>query len=175
MKRLLQLMKQNVIGFIVGGIVFGSLVAYATSLGSDDVTYDNTTSGSSATTVKEAIDDLYTKASSGGEIVFKRLTTSTTSVDCGFRPRMIIVARGMNSNYPQLVAIDYEHQKAAAVYHNNSNSNGGMNYDDNGYGFSYIPNWYSLTDTGFNTKTYIGNQNAIDGGSSSGAYVWCIK
>ena len=169
MKKLLQLMKQNVIGFIVDGIVFGSLVAYATSLGSDDVTYDNTTSGSSATTVKEAIDDLYTKASSGGSIVFKRLTSSTTSVDCGFRPRMIIVARGMNSNYPQVIAVDFENRKAAGAYHNNSNGNGGMNYDDNSWGFSYLSPGYTLTNTGFTASS------ALDGGSSYGAYVWCIK
>ena len=173
MKNILKSNVKFIFGFLLGLVIAGAIGVYAFTISSSEVSYDNSTSGLEANNVKDALDSLY--ASSGGNISFVRVTSSTTSVDCGFRPRMIIVARGMNSNYPQLVAIDYEHQKAAAVYHNNSNNNGGINYDDNGYGFSYIPNWYSLTDTGFNTKTYIGNQNAIDGGSSSGAYVWCLK
>ena len=61
MKGLLKSNIKFIIGFVFGAIIFGSLCAYAVSVASNDVTYDNTNSGSSATTVKAAIDDLYDK------------------------------------------------------------------------------------------------------------------
>ena len=173
MRKILQFMKNNVIGFILGLVIAGSIGVYAVSTISDssEVSFDNTGTTLVSTNVKDALIELYGKVSNNNaEIVFKRLTSSTTSVNCGFTPRIIIVARGMNSNYPEVDVIDYELQKAVCVYHNNSNKNGGMNYDDNGYGYTYIPNWYNLNSTGFTT-----NNVSIDGGTTYGAYVWCIK
>jgi len=61
MKKLFKNNIKFIVGFVLGAIIFGSLCAYAVSVASNDVTYDNTNSGSSATTVKAAIDDLYSK------------------------------------------------------------------------------------------------------------------
>ena len=62
MKKIFKFVKQNIIGFIIGGIVFGSLGVYAAGvITSQEVTYeDNTSIG--ATNVQDAIDKLNTKA-----------------------------------------------------------------------------------------------------------------
>ena len=62
MKKIFKFVKQNIIGFIIGGIVFGSLGVYAAGvITSQEVTYeDNTSIG--ATNVQDAIDKLYAKA-----------------------------------------------------------------------------------------------------------------
>jgi len=65
MKKVLGFIKNNIIGFIAGLIIAGSIGVYAVSVVSSDVTYDNTNSGSSATTVEAAIDDLYSKTNVG--------------------------------------------------------------------------------------------------------------
>ena len=50
-------------GIIIGGIVFGTIGVYAaTTLLSQSVYYNNTTSGASSTNVQGALDELYTKA-----------------------------------------------------------------------------------------------------------------
>ena len=53
-----------VVAFVFGGIIFGGLGigVYAVAVASSSVSYDNTSSGSSATTVKAALDELYEKA-----------------------------------------------------------------------------------------------------------------
>ena len=62
MKKIFKFVKQNIIGFIIGGIVFGSLGVYAAVvITSKEITYeDNTSIG--ATNVQDAIDKLNTKA-----------------------------------------------------------------------------------------------------------------
>ena len=53
-------LKTNLIGFIVGTIIFGGVAVYAAvTFPSNDVSYDNTNSGLSSTNVKGAIDELY--------------------------------------------------------------------------------------------------------------------
>jgi len=64
MKKILRFIKNNSIGFIAGLVIAGSIGVYAVSVASSDVSYDNSNSGSEATTVSEAIDDLYTKTNS---------------------------------------------------------------------------------------------------------------
>lgn len=166
MKKILKSNVKFISGFLLGLVIAGAISVYAFTISSSEVSYDNSTSGLEANNVKDALDSLY--ASSGGNINFVRVTSSTTSVDCGFRPRLVVVARGMNINYPEVDVIDYANQKGAAAYHSPT-GNGGINYDDNGYGYSYIAGGYTLTDTGFTASS------ALDGGSSYGAYVWCIK
>ena len=62
-------LKTNLIGFIVGTIIFGGVAVYAAvTFPSNDVSYDNTNSGLSSTNVKGAIDELY-----------KECTTTTAS------------------------------------------------------------------------------------------------
>ncbi len=64
MKKILRFIKNNSIGFIAGLVIAGTIGVYAVSVASSDVSYDNSNSGSEATTVSEAIDDLYTKTNS---------------------------------------------------------------------------------------------------------------
>ena len=64
-----KLLKSRIFFLCLGLLIAGSVGAiYAASVASSDVSYDNTDSGSSATTVKEAIDDLYSKSMSGNQI-----------------------------------------------------------------------------------------------------------
>ena len=63
MKKISKFIKNNIIGFIIGVIISGATV-YAATVASSSVSYSNTSSGSSATTVKAALDELYTKAAS---------------------------------------------------------------------------------------------------------------
>ena len=72
-------MKNNIkiiLAFIIGVIVSGASV-YALTVASKDITYDNTNSGSDATTVQEAVDELYTKVSSLKDLNIQ--TTATAS------------------------------------------------------------------------------------------------
>lgn len=58
--------KYSFFGFIFGGIIFGSISAYAaTVLSSSSVNYSNTNSKMSATNVQSAIDELHDKANYG--------------------------------------------------------------------------------------------------------------
>ena len=63
MKKILNLIKKNIFGVIIGGIIFGTIGAYAaTQLASSSVYYNNANSGGSSNTVSGALDELYTKA-----------------------------------------------------------------------------------------------------------------
>ena len=65
MKKIKKFVKNNikvVIAFILGGIIIGTGGVYAaTVLSSNDVTYSNEFSGLTATTVQDAIDEIYNK------------------------------------------------------------------------------------------------------------------
>lgn len=53
-------LKTNLIGFIIGVIIFGGLAVYAAvTFPSNEVSYDNSSSGLFSTNVKGAIDELY--------------------------------------------------------------------------------------------------------------------
>ena len=54
-----------IIAFVLGVIVSG-IGVFALSINARDTAYDNTNSGSSATNMQDAIDDLYEKAGKGG-------------------------------------------------------------------------------------------------------------
>lgn len=52
--------KKYLIGFVISGILSVSISVYAVvTFPSNDVTYDNSSSGLKSTNVKEAIDELY--------------------------------------------------------------------------------------------------------------------
>ncbi len=69
-----KILKSRIFIFVFGFALATGIGVYATSVSSSDVTYDNTNSGSEATTVEGAIDDLYDKveanASSGTSYEF---------------------------------------------------------------------------------------------------------
>ena len=84
MKKLRKLLKTNiktVLAFIIGGIVFGTIGVYAaTTLLSQSVYYNNSTSGASSTNVQGALDELYTRANTWIDpsyIDFGTLATNT--------------------------------------------------------------------------------------------------
>ena len=61
----LKVSKKNIICFILGAIIFSAISVYAaTYFPSNQVTYDNRTSGLSSTNVQGAIDELYNTCSS---------------------------------------------------------------------------------------------------------------
>ena len=65
MKKIKKFLKSNIklfIGLIIGFVISGSIVSAAILFASDEVSYDNTTSGIQATNVQDAIDELYTIA-----------------------------------------------------------------------------------------------------------------
>jgi len=65
MNQVLQFIKNNIIGFILGIVLAGSVGVYAYNFAASDVTYDNTQSGSQYTDLNDVIDDLYNKADTG--------------------------------------------------------------------------------------------------------------
>lgn len=81
LKKFLKFIKTNTLGFIIGAILFGSIGVYAATIASSSVVYDNTNSGSSATTVKEAIDDLYTISNEGKEKIANAITDKGISTN----------------------------------------------------------------------------------------------
>ena len=64
-------MKKNILSFILGAIIFSSLTVFALNISARDTAYDNTNSGSSATNMQDAIDDLYERSG------------NATLIDCG--------------------------------------------------------------------------------------------
>jgi len=79
MKKLLKLNIKTIIVFILGLLIASSVgIIYALSIASSDVTYDNSTSGSEATTVKNAIDDLYNKIGNSSHIERGRINITFT-------------------------------------------------------------------------------------------------
>ena len=79
---------KNALIFILGGIIIGGLgTAYAVSIASSAVTYDNTTSGASATDVKGAIDELYSLANSKACLSgYSKVQVTTDSYKCAIIP-----------------------------------------------------------------------------------------
>ena len=80
--------KKNIIGFIVGVILcMGSLVYAAVTFPSNEVSYDNSESGLSSTTVKGAIDELYTectKEPSTGETIIEDAGLEKDPYECRY-------------------------------------------------------------------------------------------
>ena len=69
-------LKTNLIGFIIGVIIFGGLAVYAAvTFPGNEVSYDNSSSGLSSTNVKGAIDELYKTCSAiTSDDLIKKLT-----------------------------------------------------------------------------------------------------
>lgn len=76
-----QVIKNNIFGFILGALIFGTIgVSAATYYNSKDVTYDNKTSGMSSNNVQDAIDELYQIANPPAAIdTIKDLVSTNTN------------------------------------------------------------------------------------------------
>lgn len=73
------------IAFILGGIIFGGIsTAIAYAITASNASYDNTTSGSSATNVQEAVGDLYIRVNGDNDckIGYTKQNESSTSYEC---------------------------------------------------------------------------------------------
>ena len=75
-RKVVSFFKKNILGIIIGGVIFGSVgVLAAAVFPSNSVTYDNKTSGLESTNVQGAIDELYnackTPATGGNGILEK--------------------------------------------------------------------------------------------------------
>lgn len=74
-----------VVAFVIGGIVCGGITTVAAyAIASSDVSYSNTTSGSSATNVQDAVDDLYKRGNGQADckIGYTKQNESSTSYQC---------------------------------------------------------------------------------------------
>ena len=61
MKKIINFLKKNTFGFIIGTILFGGIaVVYATTIASNTVDYENS-ANTDVATVQDALDDLYSK------------------------------------------------------------------------------------------------------------------
>ncbi len=134
MKKIVQFIKKNALGILIGIIIAGSVGVYAVNMASSDISYDNANSGSSATTVKDAIDDLYGK------------------VDTGiFVGEDIIVANWLNEKYT--VSTTWETMQPT-VYSNSffENNNGNLKFKKAG---KYRIYYQSAFDGGTDGQGYI--------------------
>jgi len=99
-----KLFKNNIkviIAFVLGLIVAGSIGVYAYVISSSDVSYDNTNSGSSATTVKGAIDDLYER-STNNNLAIVEICSGNTMTD-----RNVDVKSILPDKYNELTVDDF--------------------------------------------------------------------
>ena len=96
--KIINLIKRNLLGFIAGAIIFGSIGAYALTVASKDVTYNNTN-------VESAINDLYSKVSnSSGNTKYKcvNLAYNTTTDTIHFEAGDVLAIQGVgvyNNHY----------------------------------------------------------------------------
>ena len=80
--------KKNLISFVIGLILFGSLGAYAlVTFNSKDVSYENEASGLSSNNVQGAIDELYTKCTkktTTGEQILEKVDLEKDEYECRY-------------------------------------------------------------------------------------------
>ena len=80
MKKIFQIIKKNIVGFILGVIIAVVISSYAaTQLASSSVYYNNANSGGSSNTVSGALDELYTKANTWIDPSYINFGTITTN------------------------------------------------------------------------------------------------
>ena len=151
MKKILKSNMKTIIAFVVGLAIAGTVgIIYAASVASSDVSYSNSSSGSSATTVKAALDDLYTKAATvnQGLSITDTLTIDSTNQDKRFTYSTIpagnymLIEKGAmysfgSTSYSTWTIGTYSHTKKTAT-------NGTLLHD--GGGNSFIMIWtFSIT------------------------------
>ena len=87
-EKLKKIFNNKIFMFIFGGVLFSAVSVYAvTYFPSNQVTYDNKTSGLKSSDVQGAIDELYTtcsKATSSGKYMYYTVTSYTANNDLGY-------------------------------------------------------------------------------------------
>ena len=146
-------MKKYIIGFITGAVVFGCLGAYAYSIASKDVEYDNTNSSSSSTNVQGAIDELYDKVNSGeGYVAIFSGTSSINTTEIRIPNTYISSDYGyIDGNGDMVITKAGEYQVVATLAH------------------SPVNNTYSSF-----LKAYLNNQLITDGDDYNCTYISSI-
>ena len=89
-------MKKNILSFILGAIIFSGLTVFALNISARDTAYDNTNSGSSATNMQDAIDDLYNRSGSKVDLLWQNSNPSAAF-------------------YPQTITVDYSDYDAIII------------------------------------------------------------
>ena len=87
MKKIKYYVRKNLISFVIGVILFGSLGVYATvTFNSKDVSYENKTSGLASNSVQGAIDELYKECTSktAGEMLIENADLEKDEYECRF-------------------------------------------------------------------------------------------
>ena len=170
LKRFLKIIKRNVIPFVIGAVVFGSIgVIIADTISSNNVTYTE----NNQTTVKGAIDDLYSKASrldslvdlksinvngTGGAITIKYWNNNFAGSSYTFASNSIPTGSGLRGTYDSRAALASAYSSFAStpIYIKTTQINGTtcghtacLWYND--HEFCITPNYWTGT---------IGTQNA---------------
>ncbi len=89
-------MRKNIIFFVMGFVLAIGISVYALSINARDTAYDNTNSGSSATNMQDAIDDLYNRSGSKVDLLWQNSNPSAPF-------------------YPQTIAVDYSDYDAIII------------------------------------------------------------
>ena len=148
MSKVKNIIKKNykiMIGFMLGGIIFGTFVYAETVFKSSDIAYDNSSSGLTSTNLQGAIDELYEKANN-------RIKYDSSEIQIG--DRVII---GTEKFY--VISYDNEYVELLAKY----NLKVGKNWEDynDNFGVGVVGNNVGIQDkncTGLpGTQTYYDN------------------
>lgn len=101
MKKIKTIIKNNIFGFILGGLIFGTVGVYAaTYCASSVVSYDNSKSGLKSTDVQGAIDEIYENCSSiisGDYVYYIRNSAYTGSDNFSYGPIYKVSINGGSS------------------------------------------------------------------------------
>ncbi len=156
-----RVIKSKIFIFILGFIVACSAsIIYAATVASSDVSYSNSSSGSSATTVKAALDDLYTKVDSGPSGSVKYLGSQYCN------------NASSTKNYT-VTFTDSSISKAYAIYASAYTEANLASYDQNttraGIALKFGGKWFIANDVSFN-----GDRAKITSISTSGNTVTLV-
>ena len=107
-----QFIKNNMIGFILGAIIFGGIGVYATQILAKDIKFTPTVESWKVDNIEDAINDLYTKkeqsAKTDGELFLDLLMKKPLTVSHNYASGYTAVAKVENLNFSNIRSIEYE-------------------------------------------------------------------
>ena len=154
-EKLKKIFNNKIFMFIFGGVLFSAVSVYAVSyFPSNQVTYDNKTSGLKSSDVQGAIDELYTtcsKATSSGKYMYYAVTNYTVNNDFGYS-----IPYSGNLNRCDL---DGSNCSLLAKFYPNQNIN--SIYVTSDYLYYVVTSYTANNDLGYSIP-YSGNLNRCD-------------
>lgn len=172
---------------VVVGLILSSTLVYAVTIGSNQVSYDNTKSGMKATTMQGALDELYEKTTKRTcKVVEGNKTTIGSTVNCEGENFYIavkgstialIAKYGLNSSYVQSTTPTPVNYSDATKWIENyvKTTLSGIKGNISFYGHSTEETVRELaesTHTSGSLRTYIGEKLRIGGTDACGKTVW---